>query len=120
MGRPISEVGAAYLPKTVLAMEFLIVFPPFIAGRAGRSDLYATGTPKNGGTEGRVFGNLRGKPFRSTPITEAGLSTIDGKEVLIVRFQANGQPWEARYNEGTIRRPGVAPSRFDQYDVGPS
>lgn len=71
---------------------------PFtVAGQAGQSALYATGSPKNGSTEGSVFGILRNQPLLSTPITEAGLITIDGNEVLVVRFKVSDVPWELRY-----------------------
>ena len=30
-------------------------------------------------------------------ITEAGQTTIDGREVIVVRFPVNGQQWELRF-----------------------
>ncbi len=69
-----------------------------IAGHAGNSALYATGSPNDtGGTTGTLIGVVRGQAVPSTPISEAGLTTIDGQEVLVVRFLVDGQPWELRY-----------------------
>ncbi len=75
---------------------------PFtIAGHTDESALYATGSPNTtGGTTGTVTGVVRGQPIPSTAITEAGLTTIAGQEVLAVRFSAGGQPWELRYRSG--------------------
>ena len=71
-----------------------------VAGRAGKSAIYATGSPNDtGGTTGTVIGVIRDKAIPLTPITEAGLTEIDGQEVLVARFLADGQPWELRYRK---------------------
>lgn len=68
-----------------------------LAGRAGSSSIYATGIPTDGGTEGTVYGVVDGRPLPRTLVTEAGLTTIDGEQVLVVRFLVDEEPWELRF-----------------------
>jgi hypothetical protein len=68
-----------------------------VIGVAGKSILYATSNPSGRGTEGSVLGVVNGQPLSATSITAAGLTTVDGKEVLTVRFEASGGTSELRY-----------------------
>lgn len=66
-----------------------------IAARAGASVLRATGVPTATATQGSVSGVVRGQRV-NVAITEAGQTTIDGREVIVVRFPVNGQ-WELQF-----------------------
>lgn len=116
----------------VLIREDLRPVPFTVAGQAGASSLYATGVPGGDGTEGSVFGIIGGLPIPSTRITKAGVKTVDGQEVLIVRFQVRDVPYELRYRAtffgviGTIELCGPVGCetgigiRFDSAFVAPS
>jgi hypothetical protein len=71
-----------------------------VAGDAGASALYATGTPNGPGTEGTVFGVVRGRPLLPTSITAAGIATIGGADVLVVQFHGSDGPVELRFMKG--------------------
>lgn len=56
-----------------------------IAAWAGASALRATGAPSGPVTQGTVTGLVGGQPLLSAPITQAGVTTVDGQEVIVVR-----------------------------------
>jgi len=81
----------------VISLDDLRPVPFTLAGRAGGSALYATGTPREGVTQGVVLGAVRGRALPATAITAAGLTTIGGLETLVVRFDREGEEWEIRF-----------------------
>lgn len=81
-----------------VTVESLRPVPFTVAGAAGMSSIWASGSPNAaGGTTGTVLGVVDGTPIPVAMVQEAGLTTVDGDEVLIVRFVAGGQPWELRH-----------------------
>lgn len=88
---PLTDKDGIELSTGLIPVQFSV------AGQAGQSAIYASGTPKDGGTEGTVSGVVRDQPVLAVPIKEAGMTTIDGNDVLVVRFIVGDVPWELRY-----------------------
>ncbi len=68
-----------------------------LAAQVGTSSLQALGSPSAGGTDGVVRGLLHGRALVGAEVDDAGRTTMNDEEVLIVRFTVDGIKWELRY-----------------------